>query len=55
MIFPKETAQFGFYDTDGKSIVPMEKSIEYTSDVLGLKTLNEAGKIKMISFPGNHL
>jgi hypothetical protein len=55
MIFPKETAHFGFYKPDGKTVENMEDSIDYKNDVLGLKTLNEQGKIKKIHFAGEHL
>ena len=55
MIFPKETAWFGFYQSDGKTIQNMEDSDEYNNDVLGLKSLNNQGKIKKVLFQGNHL
>lgn len=54
MIHPKETAQFGSLDKDGKPVT-MENQAVYTSDVFGLKTLNEAGKIKLHTCDGNHL
>jgi len=54
MIHPKETAQFGSIDKNGK-LVTMENQDLYKSNVFGLKTLNEAGKIKMHTCTGDHL
>ena len=55
MIIPKETAHFGFYDIDGETVVKMEDSTFYKEDFIGMKKLNEAGKAKFVSFPGDHL
>lgn len=45
MIYPKETAIFGSLDAQGNHI-KMEDQDIYKNDVFGLKTMNEAGKIK---------
>ena len=54
MIFPKETAVFGSHDAQGNLIAMEDQSI-YKSDAFGLKTMNEAGKIKKDYIDGNHL
>jgi palmitoyl-protein thioesterase len=54
MIHPKETSQFGSLDRNGKLILMEDQEI-YKSDAFGLKTMNEAGKIQLISCVGNHL
>lgn len=54
MIYPKETALFGAYDADGK-LTTMEDQDLYKSDAFGLKTKNEAGKVKTIQIEGDHL
>jgi palmitoyl-protein thioesterase len=36
-------------------IVPMNQSEGYQGDWMGLKTLDEAGKIHMSSFDGEHI
>jgi len=36
-------------------VEPLEKSDWYNSDAIGLKTLNEAGKVQFIKIDGDHL
>jgi len=48
MIYPKETAVFGSYAADGKTLLTMEQQPVYINDTFGLKTLDTAGKIKKI-------
>jgi len=57
MIEPKESAQHGFWAWGGdkKTIVPMEQSDGYKGDWIGLKSLDEAGKIHKSSFVGEHI
>ena len=59
MIVPKESAQFGMWKwgTSGEDapIVAMKDSEGYQGDWIGLKTLDEAGKIHMSSFDGEHI
>lgn len=54
MIYPKETAQFGSLDAKGNHISMKDQDI-YKNDSFGLKTLDEAGKIKMYTVDGDHL
>jgi len=59
MIVPKESAQFGMWawGKSGKDapIVAMKDSEGYKGDWIGLKTLDEAGKIHTSSFVGEHI
>ncbi len=54
MIYPKETAWFHQLQVDG-SITPVEDTEFYKQDLIGLKTLNEAGKVQFLEFDGDHL
>ncbi len=54
MIYPKETAWFQELRPDG-SLLPTTETAFYLEDWLGLKTLNEAGKVHFIEWPGDHL
>ena len=55
MIYPKETAVFGSHDETGKNLIAMEDQPIYLNDTFGLKTQNEAGKIKKVMIDGEHL
>ncbi|XAR70492.1 Palmitoyl-protein hydrolase, partial [Bertholletia excelsa] len=56
VLIPKETAWFGYYpDGAFHPILPPQQTELYTEDWIGLKTLDDAGKVKYISVPGNHL
>uniref|UniRef100_A0A7N2N2W9 Palmitoyl-protein thioesterase 1 n=1 Tax=Quercus lobata TaxID=97700 RepID=A0A7N2N2W9_QUELO len=56
VLIPKETAWFGYYpDGAFKPILPTQQTPLYIEDWIGLKTLDEAGRVKYISVPGNHL
>lgn len=55
MIIPKETAWFGFYASDGETLVRMEDMDFYKNDYIGMKILNEAGKVSFLNFSGDHL
>jgi palmitoyl-protein thioesterase len=54
MIVPKETAWFGFYNSDG-DIVPLEEQDCYKQDCIGLKTLNDQKKLHFETFAGDHV
>jgi palmitoyl-protein thioesterase len=54
MIHPKETAQFGELDTKGK-LVNYKDTDLYKNDLIGLKALDDAGKLHFLTYPGNHL
>ena len=59
MIVPKESEQFGMWQwgTSGKNapIVAMRDSEGYAGDWIGLRTLDEAGKLRNSSFVGEHI
>ncbi|XP_037038878.1 lysosomal thioesterase PPT2 homolog [Bradysia coprophila] len=49
VITPWESSHFGFYDEDD-NVVPMHKRSIYRKDSIGLKTLEDQGKLKMLTF-----
>ncbi|OMO59596.1 Palmitoyl protein thioesterase [Corchorus capsularis] len=56
VLIPKETSWFGYYP-DGAFkpvIVPQETKL-YTEDWIGLKTLDDAGRVHYINVSGGHL
>lgn len=56
MLVPKETSWFGYYpDGAWDPVLPAQETKLYTEDWIGLKTLDEAGKVKFISVPGGHM
>jgi len=54
MIYPKETAWFWELQADG-SVLPLNQTEFYDNDYIGLKTLDQAGKVEFLSFDGDHL
>ncbi|KAF4351139.1 hypothetical protein F8388_004669 [Cannabis sativa] len=56
IVVPKETSWFGYYpDGTFDPVLPPQETKLYTEDWIGLRNLDEAGKVKFISVPGNHL
>ncbi|CAL9029302.1 unnamed protein product [Prunus brigantina] len=56
VLIPKETSWFGYYQDDTfKSILSPRKTNLYKEDWIGLRALDEAGRVKYISVPGGHL
>ena len=56
IVQPKESEWFGFYKNgQDKIITPVEDSILYKQDRIGLKTLNETGRLHFLLSEGNHL
>jgi palmitoyl-protein thioesterase len=55
VIVPKESSWFMFYDESGKNIVPLEESEFYKKDFIGLKKLNEEGKLSFAEFRDEHV
>jgi len=56
MVDPKESEWFGWYDErDGKTIVPLNATRLYREDWIGLRQLDQAGKLQLLSVDGNHL
>uniref|UniRef100_A0A7N2LF57 Palmitoyl-protein thioesterase 1 n=1 Tax=Quercus lobata TaxID=97700 RepID=A0A7N2LF57_QUELO len=56
VLVPKETSWFGYYP-DGAfyPVLPAQETLLYTEDWIGLKILDEAGKVKFINVSGGHL
>ncbi|KAL7752038.1 hypothetical protein RI367_002567 [Sorochytrium milnesiophthora] len=54
MIVPKESAWFGTWVDKGK-LQPMRNTTLYTEDRIGLRTLDEQGKLAFLSYPTDHL
>uniref|UniRef100_A0A2S2N880 Palmitoyl-protein thioesterase 1 n=1 Tax=Schizaphis graminum TaxID=13262 RepID=A0A2S2N880_SCHGA len=56
MVIPKESEWFAFYSPgQDKEIMPLENSVVYLTDRLGLKVLEESGRLHFLSVSGNHL
>lgn len=56
MVVPRESSLFGFYARgQTKNMVPLENSSLYLEDRIGLKKLDETGRLHQIKVPGNHL
>lgn len=56
MIEPKETAHFEFYMPGSENeILPLKESPLYTEDRIGLKALDESGRITFLEVEGDHL
>ncbi|KAI4354708.1 hypothetical protein L6164_003553 [Bauhinia variegata] len=56
ILIPKETSWFGYYpDGTFDPVLPVQETKLYTEDWIGLKTLDEAGKVKFVNVSGNHL
>lgn len=50
VITPWQSAHFGFYDTNF-TVVPMRDRRIYQEDAIGLRTLDESGKLKIVTVP----
>ncbi|KAJ8526738.1 hypothetical protein K7X08_029215 [Anisodus acutangulus] len=56
ILIPKETSWFGYYpDGAFEPILPAQQTPLYTEDWIGLKTLDDAGKVIYVKVAGNHL
>jgi palmitoyl-protein thioesterase len=54
VVHPKESEWFGIYDKF-RVLIPLRRQEAYKNDVLGLKTLDEAGKLFFYHGPGLHM
>ena len=54
-IVPRDSSWFMFYDFEGKEIVPLEESQFYKEDFIGLRKLNEEGKVSFTTFRDEHV
>ncbi|KAF5732878.1 hypothetical protein HS088_TW17G00411 [Tripterygium wilfordii] len=56
VLIPKETSWFGYYpDGSFATVLPLQETKLYTEDWIGMKILDEAGKVKFINVTGGHL
>ncbi|KAL2478010.1 alpha/beta-hydrolase superfamily protein [Forsythia ovata] len=56
ILVPKETAWFGYFpDGSWTPVLPAQETTLYTEDRIGLKTMDEAGKVKFVKVSGRHL
>ncbi|KAI9087020.1 hypothetical protein K1719_017945 [Acacia pycnantha] len=56
VLIPKETAWFGYYpDGSFSPVLPPQKTKLYIEDWIGLRKLDEEGKVQFISVEGGHL
>merc|ERR1712072_621107 len=58
MVFPNEGEHWGTFGDgsfDKSKVLTMKETNVYKNDLFGLKTADEAGKIKFETTPGNHL
>lgn len=56
MVVPRESSLFGFYAPgQTKNIVPLENSPLYLEDRIGLRKLDDTGRLHQIKVPGDHL
>jgi len=56
VVYPKESEQFGGYEWGTKDTVfTMRQAGFYANDTFGLRTLDEAGKVSLVQYEGDHL
>lgn len=55
MVVPVESQWFEFYAPDSKEIVPLESSALYKEDWIGLRALDETGRLVRLSVDCDHL
>merc|ERR1712095_58618 len=56
MVEPRESGHFEFYYPGQADVIqPLKESPIYTEDRIGLKTLDESGRLHFLSVEGNHL
>ena len=55
VITPRESSWFEFYDKKGNYIVPLKESDFYINDNIGLRKLDEEGKVTFTEFQEEHV
>ena len=56
MVTPSESEHFGFYaEGDTSKLVPLRESSLYLTDRLGLKTMDDQGRLKFLQSDTDHL
>jgi len=54
-VVPKESSLFGVYNATSKSVVPLRDQALYKEDWIGLRALDEEGKLVMEELKGGHM
>mmetsp|Transcript_17588 Transcript_17588/g.24241 ORF Transcript_17588/g.24241 Transcript_17588/m.24241 type:complete len:82 (+) Transcript_17588:668-913(+) len=54
IVSPRESEWFGQYDSN-HMLVELREQDAYTNDVLGLRTLDESGRLHFYEVPGDHM
>merc|ERR1711953_173273 len=55
IVDPKQSESFGWFSQDNTKMIPMQNTTLYTEDWIGLKTLDQQGKLHLMSVKGDHL
>jgi palmitoyl-protein thioesterase len=56
ILIPPQTAWFGYYaDNDFETVLATNETDLYKEDWIGLRTLDQSGRVSYITFPGDHL
>lgn len=56
VLIPRETSWFGYYPEGAfDPLLPPQQTTLYKEDWIGLKSLEEAGRVRYVSVPGKHL
>ena len=55
MVFPKESEWFWELQADLKTVLPVNQTDFYVNDYIGLRQMEEQGKIQYVTFQGEHL
>lgn len=56
IVIPRESETFGFYESGQRTkILPMNQTDLYRADRIGLRTLDQSGRLVIYRVPGNHL
>ncbi|CAN7946042.1 unnamed protein product [Ixodes hexagonus] len=56
VVVPRNSSWFGYYpENDDETIVPLQQQRIYIEDWIGLKQLDESGRLIFLSTPGDHI
>lgn len=56
IVQPKQSQWFGYYRPgQDKEIIPLEETVLYKEDRIGLKAMEKTGQLVLLETEGNHL
>lgn len=56
IVQPRESQWFGFYKPgQDKELIPMEQTLLFKDNRLGLQDMNQSGQLMLLETEGNHL